>query len=71
LAAQKAAILAQVGHFYFGEVGQYYFGANIQGLLERRNANVAAVAMANKTARIVWALLAKARQYDRSTCPGP
>jgi len=29
LAAQKAAILAQVGHFYFGEVGQYYFGANI------------------------------------------
>jgi NAD(P)-dependent dehydrogenase (short-subunit alcohol dehydrogenase family) len=28
LAAQKAAILAQVGHFYFGEVGQYYFGAN-------------------------------------------
>ena len=36
----------------------------VQGLLERRNANVAAVAMANKTARIVWALLAKARQYD-------
>ena len=29
----------------------------VQGLLERRNANVAAVAMANKTARIVWALL--------------
>ena len=36
----------------------------VQGLLERRNANVAAVAMANKTARIVWALLAKTRQYD-------
>ena len=36
----------------------------VQGLLERRNANVAAVAMANKTARIVWALLAKARHYD-------
>jgi transposase len=36
----------------------------VQGLLERRNANVAAVAMANKTARIVWALLAKGRQYD-------
>ena len=35
-----------------------------QGLLERRNANVAAVAMANKSARIVWALLAKARQCD-------
>jgi hypothetical protein len=25
---QKAVILAQVGHFYFGAVGQYYFGAN-------------------------------------------
>ena len=36
----------------------------VQGLLERRNANVAAVAMANKTARIVWALLSKAREYD-------
>jgi hypothetical protein len=28
-AAQKTAILAQVGHFYFGAVGQYYVGANI------------------------------------------
>jgi transposase len=36
----------------------------IQGLLDRRNVNVAAVAMANKNARIVWALLAKDRQYD-------
>ena len=27
-AAQKAAILAQVGHFYFGAVGQYYVGAD-------------------------------------------
>jgi len=25
---QKAVILAQVGHFYFGAAGQYYFGAN-------------------------------------------
>jgi len=24
----KKVILAQVGHFYFGPVGQYYFGAN-------------------------------------------
>ena len=38
----------------------------VQGLVERRNANVAAVAMANKTARIVWALLAKERVYDLS-----
>jgi hypothetical protein len=28
--SQKAAILAQVGHFYFGAVGQYYSGANTQ-----------------------------------------
>ena len=32
-------------------------------LLERRNVNVAAVALANKNARIVWALLALDRQY--------
>ncbi|MCZ4317339.1 hypothetical protein O4H66_28410, partial [Comamonadaceae bacterium G21597-S1] len=25
---KKAVILAQVGHFYFGAVGQYYCGAN-------------------------------------------
>jgi len=27
-AVQKTAILTQVGHFYFGAVGQYYLGAN-------------------------------------------
>ena len=27
---RKAAILAQVGHFYSGGVGQYYSGANKQ-----------------------------------------
>jgi transposase len=32
-------------------------------LLERRNLNVAAVALANKNARIVWALLAKDREF--------
>lgn len=36
----------------------------VHGLLERRNMNIAVVAMANKSARIVWALLAKDRQYD-------
>ena len=35
----------------------------VQGLFERRNAHVAAVAMANKNARIVWPLLAKAPQH--------
>lgn len=29
-AAQKTAILAQVGHFYFGAVGQFYVGANTE-----------------------------------------
>ncbi|MBT2326820.1 IS110 family transposase [Variovorax paradoxus] len=39
-------------------------------LLQRRNPNVAAVALANKNARVVWALLARDRQYrngDAST----
>jgi transposase len=40
-------------------------------LAARRNANVAAVALANKNARIVWALLAHGRDYradHRSEC---
>ena len=32
-------------------------------LLERRNPNVAAVALANKNARIVWALLANGQEF--------
>jgi transposase len=32
-------------------------------LIARRNANIAAVALANKTARVVWALLAHHREY--------
>jgi transposase len=35
----------------------------LQELLKRRNPNVAAVALANKNARIAWALLAHERQY--------
>jgi transposase len=33
-------------------------------LRARRNPNVAAVALANKNARVVWALLAHERQYS-------
>lgn len=33
-------------------------------LLQRRNKNVAAVAVANKNARIVWALLAHGREFE-------
>jgi len=35
-------------------------------LIHRRNPNIAAVALANKTARIVWALLAHDREYRPS-----
>lgn len=34
-------------------------------LMARRNKNVAAVALANKNARIIWALLAKGKIYER------
>ncbi len=36
-------------------------GSWLAGIMERRNQNVAAVALANKNARIVWALLARDR----------
>ena len=34
------------------------------GVLARRHKNVAAVALANKNARVVWALLAHGRDYN-------
>lgn len=36
----------------------------LAGVMGRRNKNVAAVALANKNARIVWALLANDREYE-------
>ena len=36
-AAQKTAILAQVGHFYFGAVGQFYVGANTSAETTKNN----------------------------------
>jgi transposase len=41
-----------------------YAGSWLARLLARRNQNVAAVALANKNARTVWALLAQERDYD-------
>ena len=38
-------------------------------LIGRRNKNVAAVALANKNARIIWALLAKGRVYEPDYSP--
>jgi len=36
----------------------------VNGLVARRNRNVAAIALANKNARIAWALLAREREYQ-------
>jgi transposase len=44
----------------------------VQALLSRRPTNVAVVALANKLARTVWALIAHHRAYDmqwQSTAP--
>lgn len=42
----------------------------INDLVKRRNANIAAVAVANKNARIVWALLTRAETYSAPTPVG-
>ena len=41
----------------------------INGVVNRRNKNVAAVALANKNARIVWALLAHDREFRSDYAP--
>jgi transposase len=49
-------------------------GPWIEGLKQRRPHNVAVVAMANKTARTIWALLAHGRRYEKehvSIAPQP
>jgi transposase len=43
----------------------------LAGLLERRPTRVAAVAMANKTARIIWAVLAEGRPFRRAAAGAP
>jgi transposase len=40
----------------------------INELVKRRNANIAAVALANKNARVVWALLTRTEAYCAPTC---
>ena len=44
-------------------------GSWLAGIMGRRNKNVAAVALANKNARIVWALLAHDREYTAAYAP--
>jgi transposase len=44
-------------------------GSWLAGVMGRRNKNVAAVALANKNARIVWALLAHDREYTANYAP--
>ena len=46
-------------------------GGWLNGLLSRRNPNVAAVALANKNARIVWALLTHQREFRADYVPEP
>jgi transposase len=41
----------------------------INAVVQRRNKNVAAVALANKNARIIWALLAHDRRYETGYTP--
>ena len=40
-------------------------GAWIAGLLARRHFNIATVALANKTARIAWAVMHRQEDYQR------
>lgn len=44
-------------------------GSWMRNLMDRRNKNVAAVALANKNARIVWALLAHGRMFRPDHTP--
>ncbi len=39
-------------------------GGWLQGLLARRHHNVVVIALANKLARIAWAVLARGRRYE-------
>ena len=45
-------------------------GSWLANLMERRNFNVAVVALANKNARIIWALLAHERKYQNNFVSG-
>ena len=36
----------------------------LQALIERRGFNIAAVALANKNARILWAMATQEKEYD-------
>ena len=40
----------------------------INALVQRRNANIAAVALANKNARVIWALLRRDEDYRAPVC---
>ena len=55
---------AQTQRRVVAERKEQFTGSWLAGVMARRNPNVAAVAQANKTARIVWALLAHDRNYD-------
>lgn len=47
------------------------FSRWINRLLARKHVNVATVALANKTARLAWALIRYDRDYDPQRAVGP
>lgn len=57
---------AVIGHI---EHRQDQVGSWLQRLLSRRHRNISAVALANKNARIVWALLVHEREYQAENGP--
>ena len=59
-AAQKTAILAQVGHFYFGAVGQFYVGANMKSGVWGRTVELSAEPLRFWSAIVIYAGLSLA-----------
>jgi transposase len=58
----QGAMIHLRGTRYEKAVGDIWF----EGLLKRKTGKVAAVALANKMARVAWALLTKEQEYKRS-----
>lgn len=57
-------VLGATSMIYRAPRWQSVAGAWLRGLLERRPARLATIALANKTARIVWALLSRKEVYS-------
>jgi transposase len=60
---RKLPVVGATSVFRRARTGAFAAAPWLRGLLERKPARVVAVAMANKTARIVWAVLARGETY--------